>query len=196
MNNCVYIYFLNHLESENKSIPESHFYFLNEQINLTIKEIFWTDSCIDDLKEYNEHELVIRLELHRQELSNMLLSFVELNHDKNSVIIVKNIINKSDLSEEDLFFVCELLDNILLPELKSIVIPVFEPTALSVKKSKLSNNFFFLSMTSIDRLTDILMHDFNLIDSYTKQLALNLLKNRRLFALGYNAHIYIYRCKN
>ena len=171
------IYFLNHLESENKSIPESQLYFLNEQINLTIKEIFWTDSCIYDLKEYNEHELVIRLELHRQELSNMLLSFVELNHDKNSVIIVKNIINKSDLSEEDLFFVCELLDNILLPELKSIVIPVFEPTALSVKKSKLSNNFFFLSMTSIDRLTDILMHDFNLIDSYTKQLALNLLKN-------------------
>jgi hypothetical protein len=171
------IYFLNHFESENKSIPESQLYFLNEQINLTIKEIFWTDSCIDDLKEYNEHELVIRLELHRQELSNMLLSFVELNHDKNSVIIVKNIINKSDLSEEDLFFVCELLDNILLPELKSIVIPVFEPTALSIKKSKLSNNFFFLSMTSIDRITDILMHDFNLIDSYTKQLALNLLKN-------------------
>jgi len=171
------IYFLNHLENENQSIPESQLYFLYEQINLTIKEIFWTDSCIDDLKEYNEHELVIRLELHRKELSNMLLSFVELNHDKNSVIIVKNIINKSDLSEEDLFFVCELLDNILLPELKSIVIPVFEPTPLSVKKSKLSNNFFFLSMNSVDRLTDILMHDFNLTDSYTKQLALNLLKN-------------------
>jgi hypothetical protein len=37
--------------------------------------------------------------------------------------------------------------------------------------------FFFLSMNSVDRLTDILMHDFNLTDSYTKQLALNLLKN-------------------
>jgi len=54
---------------------------------------------------------------------------------------------------------------------------VFEPTPLNIKKSKLSNNFHFSSLSTVDRLTDILMHDFNLIDSYTKQLALSLIKN-------------------
>jgi hypothetical protein len=171
------IYFLNHLGNETQSVPINQTSFLNEQINITINEILWTESCINDLKEYSELELIVQLKLHRQELLNMLLSFIKLIQDKNSIDIVKNIINKSDLSEEDLFFVCELLDNILLPELKSMLIPIFEPTPFNVKKSKLSNIFNFYSLTSIDRLTNILMHDFNLLDSYTKQLALVLLKN-------------------
>jgi len=171
------LYFLHHLDNENQVIPESQIYFINEQINSTINEILWTDSCLNDLKEFSEKDIIFRLKFHRQELLNMLLGFIQLNHDKNSIVIVKNIVNNSNLSEEDLFFVCELLENILLPELKSIVIPVFEPTPLNIKKSKLINNFHFSSLSTVDRLTDILMHDFNLIDSYTKQLALSLIKN-------------------
>lgn len=169
------IFLLDNIYNDLNEIPNSYSFFLLELTNSCIQEILWTDSTINDLKNINDSNLLHYLKIHRQDLVNMLLSILKLTHEKKSIDIVKHIINSADLSEEDSFFVCELLENIIKPELKENIIPIFEPITFLSRKNKYQLRFSIQSLKVNDRLLDILMHDFNILDSYIKQLVLEFL---------------------
>jgi len=173
------LYLLESINNNPGTVPDTHTFFLNELINSCIQEILWTDSATYDLNLFDETELLIQLKIHKQELTNMLLNILKLTHDKNSINIVKNIINNPDLSEEDSFFVCELLENILKADLKEIIIPIFEPINYQARKNKCRQHFFISNLSVQDRLSDILMHDFNILDIYIKQLTIQLIKTEK-----------------
>ena len=169
------IFLLDNINNDLNEIPNSYSFFLLELTNSCIQEILWTDSTINDLKNINDSNLLYYLKIHRQDLVNMLLSILKLTHEKKSIDIVKHIINSADLSEEDSFFVCELLENIIKTELKENIIPIFEPITFLSRKNKYQLRFSIQSLKVNDRLLDILMHDFNILDSYIKQLVLEFL---------------------
>lgn len=174
------IYLLEKISCDEITIPEAYSFFITELINNTIQEILWTEASINDLIIFTDLDISIQLNSHRKDLVNLLLNILKLTHETNSINIVKNIINNPELSEEDSFFVCELLENILKPELKENIIPIFEPITFQARKNKCKRQFYISSLSVNERLADILMHDFNILDSYIKQLVIELLHNQNI----------------
>lgn len=169
---------INNLLNESNAINEKDIVYVFNLLTDLINEILWTDAGINDLVQIENLSLIDELNSHKNQLCNLLLNLLQFNHDKNSIIIIKNIINKVDFSEEDAFFVCELFDNILLPNYKNIVIPIFEPISFINKKNKLKDIVHVSSLSINDRLIDILMHDYKIVNLYCKELALSELFKR------------------
>jgi len=171
LRNLLLLNILTELEND-KVIFEKDQFFINDLISENINEIFWTDTTIHDLGVNQNTLLVAQLVQHRLQLLNLLLNLLQLFYDQNSIMIIKNIVNKEELTEEDMFFVCELLDNILATSVKKMVIPVFEPISYINRKNKLKEFLLINNLSNKDRLLDILMHDYNLVNPYIKELAI------------------------
>jgi hypothetical protein len=170
------IFFLKGLCRSEANIQASDAFYFMELTRQVVNEILWTETAISDLEGEQTKTLVEQLAIHLGTLTNGLLYLLQLLHDKKSVSLISEIINKKDRTEEDLLFAVELLENIILPELKKTVLPVFEPISSANRRSKLRAFFFVAEMGREDRLQDILMHDFNMVDMYTKQLTLEVLQ--------------------
>ncbi|MES2373040.1 MAG: hypothetical protein V4557_10715 [Bacteroidota bacterium] len=169
-------YFLKGLCSAPDTIATSEIFSFMELISQCVNEILWTEAAINDLEAPGERQIVIQLKAHKTELTNLLLYLLQLLHDKKSVQLVADMLNKKERSEEDILFAVELLENILRSELKKMILPVFEPISFISRRNKLNKIFFAVELSGEERLQDILMHDFNVVDSYTKQLALEALR--------------------
>ncbi len=153
-------------------IEESEVFYFAELTQECIQEIVWADAALGDLSEADTEQLIVRLNIHRNSMIELLLYFLQILHDKQSVKVVGDIVTKKDCSEEDALFAGELLENILRPEIKKMILPVFEPISFNSRRNKLRTFFFIDQLTVKQRLLDILMHDYNLTDQQTKQLAL------------------------
>jgi hypothetical protein len=169
-------YYLKRLCENDRPVDETRLFYFFELVSDCINEILWTEATIDDLEASNDNNLSVRLSLHKDDLLQVLLYLLELLHDKKSIGLVREILNNKERNNDDLLFVVELLENTLRPEIKDIVIPIFEPISEASRRKRMNKLFFISRLTISDRLLDILMHDFNLVDNYTKQLALLKLK--------------------
>lgn len=171
-------YFLQHLCNIDQIIDESQEFYFFDLVSECVNEILWSEAAIEDLKELTDPKLVNQIVLHLSELKQVLLYLLQLLHDPKSIHLIREILNNVDRTEDDLLFIVELLENILRAELQKMVIPIFEPISPVTRRNKLQNTFFINQLAINDRLLDILMHDFNLIDSFSKQLALEALMER------------------
>lgn len=171
------MYLLDNICSSNDNSIGDHSIFFTEKLNECIADILWTEAAINDLKEDIHEELIEQLNFHRQHLIKMLLNYLELLSDKKTILIVKNIFIKPNKTEDDLIFIVELLENILKPEIKKNVLPIFEPISYISRANKLQTICSYKSLSITNRLIDILMYNFNILDCYTKQLALKLIKS-------------------
>jgi hypothetical protein len=165
-------YYLRRLCESGQPVGESHVFYFIELVKECVNEILWTEITIDDLSKLEDNKLLVNLNFHREELFQMLLYSLELLHEKKSIGLVREILNNKERNNDDLLFVVELLENMLRPELKGIITPIFEPISEAARRKKMSKLFFVNHLNLNDRLLDILMRDFNIVDSYTKQLAL------------------------
>lgn len=170
------MFFLKGLCASEQTIQMSDTFYYKELTSQVVNEILWTEASASDLDDEPTKSLNEQLNIHRQTLTTALLYILQLLHDKKSVRLIAEIINKNERTEEDLLFAVELLENIIHPELKKIVLPVFEPIGFTNRRNKLRPFFFISEMSKEDRLQDILMHDFNIVDTYTKQLALEAIQ--------------------
>ncbi len=168
-------YFLRELTQADFIINVSEEFYFTELTAQCIHEILWTESAINDLETTDELALNDQLRAHKEELTDALLYLLQFLNDKKSVQLISGILHKKDRNEEDLLFAGELLENTLRPSLKKLVLPVFEPISFVKRRNKMASFFYEPSLSVDERLRDIMMHDFNMVDSYTKQLALEVL---------------------
>ncbi|MBP9740916.1 MAG: hypothetical protein KBD28_09530, partial [Chitinophagaceae bacterium] len=91
---------------------------------------------------------------------------------KETIHVVQVVLNDTDKGTENQIFAVELLDNILEPVLKEMVIPIFEPIPQQMRWTKLGKQFFIYHLSATDRLKEILFKNFKLIDITIKQAAL------------------------
>jgi hypothetical protein len=169
--------YLENLCLESDINTEDNYSFFKEKITDCIVEIMWTEATINDLNKKGFDDLTNELDIHHNLLIEMLLNLLELISNKKTIKIVKNIYNKTEKTEDDLIFIVELLDNVLPPELSKIVSPIFEPINYTARANKLNIICFHNELASSERLSDILMYNYNMVNSYTKQLALKHIKN-------------------
>nr|MCU0323419.1 hypothetical protein [Chitinophagaceae bacterium] len=97
----------------------------------------------------------------------------KLLYGKDTIHIVQTVLNEADKGAENQIFAVELLDNILEPVLKEMIIPIFEPIPQQMRWAKLSQQFYIYHLSIEERLKEILLKNFKLINVQIKLEALN-----------------------
>ncbi len=152
--------------------PTERFYF-TELCHNYVAEIMWTEPAISDMADLTETTLTDILEEHSADCKNHLLELLKILYGKETVHVVQQVLNEKDRGAESRIFAVELLDNILEPGLKEIIIPIFEPIPQQMRWTKLSQQFLIYHLPVEERLKEILVRNFKLIDIRIKQAALH-----------------------
>jgi hypothetical protein len=102
------------------------FYF-TELCRIYVGEVLWAEPAIADIEEVNDAHLISLLEQHIGNCKFHLLEVLKLLYGKETIHVVQVVLNDTDKGTENQIFAVELLDNILEPVLKEMIIPLFEP---------------------------------------------------------------------
>lgn len=147
------------------------FYF-TELCHTYVAEIMWAEPAIADVADLKETNLADILEEHAADCRNHLLEILKVLYGNETVHVVQQVLNETDKGTESRIFAVELLDNILEPGLKEIIIPIFEPIPQQIRWTKLHQQFVIYHLPLAERLKDILIRNFKLTDIRIKQAAL------------------------
>lgn len=163
-----YLRFLN--KTGFKPANDNNFYFIN-QVTQSATDIAWCEAAINDLEAINEPIIKKELERLLLFLRNILFEYLKLCFDTNAIICIQEIYQNIE-DKENMLFSLELLDNKVSEEIKNIVSPLFEPNSFSQKKQKLENFIPIYELNVKERLRDIVMKDFKMINAFLKEKAL------------------------
>ncbi len=149
---------------------ETEINLIKQKIFETVENIIWFYTTIKDLaREKNTLKLVQSLDLELAKTQEILFTLLTFLHSKETIELIKtNIIG------ENIVFAIELIDNFIRPDIKRIIIPIFEKTPLGVKIKRLRHYFYFPALDFRSRLEDILLRDYKKIDIWSKVKALEL----------------------
>lgn len=159
---------------------EDTFEVVRDRIKSVAYNIFWFLISIKDLvKEKNTLRLVQALDLERSNSLEELFFLLSFTQTPEIVELIKiNIIG------ENTIFALELIDNYIEPEIKKMIIPLFEPISIGQKVRRLKQFFVFVPLDFEKRLIDIVLTDNVKVDVWSQSKAIELigkiLPNREL----------------
>jgi len=141
------------------------------KLNEIVENILWLYATINDIEnEKNTLKLFLALDVEKQfnlEILFQLLSF--LYEPRIITLIEKNIIGKNTI------FALEIIDNFFSQDIKQIIAPLFDDIT-SLQKIKRLNKYFPQTKKSFeDRLRNIIIRDYNKLDTWTVAKAIELL---------------------
>jgi hypothetical protein len=154
-----------------KMKPDDSFFFTG-LCQDTAAEIIWAESSVNDISDKVDQKLTNALKYHISTLQLLLFEILKILYDKDSIEVVEDILKSKDRSLENRLFAIELLDNILDPEMKKLLIPIIEDNAFSYKKERLEKILLIYQLQCEERLKEVLMRNYMTISPYIKQLAL------------------------
>ncbi len=150
------------------------------KIKEIVENIVWIYVSIKDVaREKNTLKLVQSLDLERINKLEQLFKLLSFIYKPEIIDLIKtNIIG------ENTIFALELIDNFIEPDLKHLLLPLFEPISLGQKLKRLKPFFYQKPMDFPKRLVDIVLKDYSKIDNWTQAKALELLgrmlKNKQI----------------
>jgi len=156
-------------ELKNKHVDAA---FFERQCENCVNEIIWADATINDLAALKDESLEHELTYHRRLLVYLLFELLKPIYDPSVIQVIFDIITNDDEDIESQLFALELLDITLRPGLKEIIKPVIEPLSFEDKKQKLDKIFHIYHLSPKDRIIDILMKDYNMVNLKLRETAL------------------------
>lgn len=172
---------------------ESDRFYFTELCKLCVGEIIWAEPAIADIAELEQTKLTILLEEYIVANKDHLLELLKLLYGKETVHIVQVVLNEADKAAENQIFAVELLDNILAPLQKSLIMPIFEPIPQQMRWAKLSKQFLIYHLRVAERLKEILLKNFKLIDTNIKTECLKtyyqVTKDESLLTAFFASHV-------
>lgn len=148
-----------------------NFIIIRDKIRDVVFNIVWYLVTIKDLvREKNTLKLVQSLDLERQDSLEQLFLLLTFTQSPEIVELIKiNIIG------ENTIFAIELIDNFIEPEIKKIIIPLFEPISISQKTKRLKSFFTIEPLGFEKRLIDIVLTNNQLVDIWSQARSLELI---------------------
>ena len=179
-------YLVSHINHQNREIQnaviEALYYsefqandesklIIKQKIKDVVENILWIYVSIKDIvKEKNTLKLIQSLDLERENSFDTLFILLSFTHPPETIDLIKtNIIG------ENIIFAIELIDNFINPDIKQIIIPLFEKISLGNKIKKLRPFFLLKELGFSLRLKNILMKDYRKVDSWSKTKAIELI---------------------
>lgn len=165
-NDVIQCLYYSEFKADEKSI-----HIIRQKIKDVVENNVWFLVSIKDLvKEKNTLKLIQALDLER--LNSLDQLFILLSFTKSPEIV--DLI-KTNIIGENTIFAIELIDNFIEPEIKKIIIPLFEQISLG-QKIKLLKPYFYVEQKQFeDRLVDILLTESNKVDVWSQAKAIELI---------------------
>lgn len=150
---------------------EDTFFVIRDKIKLNVYNIFWFLVSIKDLvREKNTLRLVQALDLERTNSLENLFILLSFTQSQEIVELIKiNIIG------ENTIFALELIDNFIEPEIKKMIIPLFEPISIGQKVKRMKSHFVLNQLGFEQRLIDIVLTDNEKVDIWSQSKAIELI---------------------
>jgi len=160
------------LNEEGIKPEQADSYFFTSLAEECVKGIMWTEATLSDVAEQVSQPLIDELRDHVNIQKALLFELLKTMYETESIKAIQDVVNSKDRSFENKIFAVELLDNILAPALKKLIIPVFEDISFQARKEKLQKIILVYNLSCPERLKEILMANFMTVGPYIKQLAL------------------------
>lgn len=145
--------------------------FIRDKIRSVVENIVWFLVSIKDLvREKNTLKLIQALDLER--LNSLEELFILLSFTQSFDIV--DLI-KTNIIGENTIFALELIDNFIEPEIKKLILPLFEPISLGQKIKKLKQYFYHKPVGFEQRLTNVILTDSSKVDIWSQSKAIELL---------------------
>lgn len=144
---------------------------IRNKIYSVVENIVWFLVSIKDLvREKNTLRLIQSLDLERIISLEDLFTLLSFTQSPDIIELIKiNIIG------ENTIFALELIDNYIAPEIKKIILPLFEPIRLGKKIKRFKPYFFYRPIGSLQRIIDIIISDSSKVDIWSQTMAIELL---------------------
>lgn len=167
----VWIAALKGLESLNYKVTPFSRTIISEKIAALIRNIVWICSCLGDLDEQRDEQLITSLQNEKKEFYELLYTLLGFIYGRTTIDLIK--INYSDSGYlEGVIYALEVMDNFFEDDIKELVFPVFEnPSAESILISY-AHQFPMQELPRIERWINILYYDYSQITLWTKACAL------------------------
>ncbi len=155
-----------------KATDEKEQQLIKDKINQTVDNLLWILATIRDIEnEKNTLKLFLALDQERNNNYELLFNLLSFLHEARVITLIKkNIIGKNTI------YALELIDNFIIPELKGIIVPIFDDLSNNQKIKKLSKHFPQQKMSFNDRMREIIVRDFERIDGWTVTKALEMIE--------------------
>lgn len=153
-----------------KAVDED-FNLIKDKIRDVVFNIHWFLVAIKDLvHEKNTLKIVQALDLERINSLEQLFILLSFTNSPEIIELIKiNIIG------ENTIFAIELIDNFIQPEIKKIIIPLFEPISISQKSKKLESFFVIEPVGFEKRLIEIVLTNNQFVDVWSQARAIELI---------------------
>ena len=159
------------LSYSNFRAEEATITLIRDKIKSVVENNVWFLVSIKDLvKEKNTLKLIQALDLER--LNNLEQLFILLSFTQSPEIV--DLI-KTNIIGENTIFAIELIDNFIEPEIKKIIIPLFESITLGQKIRKLKPYLYVKHYNFNNRLIDIVLSENAKVDIWSQAKAIELI---------------------
>jgi len=151
--------------------PEDEQERVKRKVGEVISNLLWILSAIKEIEdEKNTLKLFLALDQEKNNSYEQLFSLLSFLHDPRVIgLIKKNIVGKNTI------YALELIDNFIIQDLKPIIIPIFDDISVPQKIKKLSKFFPQKKMNFKERLSAIVMLDYDKLDNWTVSKALEMM---------------------
>ncbi len=157
--------------------PEEEIELIKAKVLEVTENLLWLMLAVSEMEEQkNTLKLFLALDQEREKNLENLFSLLSFMHDPRVITLIKkNIIGKNTI------YAIELIDNFINQDLKPYIVPIFDDITVNQRIKKLSKFFPVKRIGFHKTLLEIIMRDFDKIDTWTITKALEMLqKNHRL----------------
>lgn len=156
------------------SRPEAaDFFYFENLCEKYANELILAMSAQFDLQEINDSEIQAELKSYTDLLTKFLFELLKVLYDPSAIQVIYEIItNEENQDIESRLFALELLDNILNEELKTRLLPIFEPAPFDQKIHRLQRFIHVHTENKEKKLKELLMKDFTLVNPSLKEACL------------------------
>lgn len=141
------------------------------KIEKVVENLLWIMSAIRDVEDKKGTlKLFLALDQEKTNSYEILFSLLSFLHDPRVInLIKKNIVGKNTI------YALELIDNFIIPDLKPLIIPIFDDISVAQKLKKLAKRFPQKKMTFQERLQQMVMLDYDKLDVWTVTKAIEMM---------------------
>lgn len=144
---------------------------IRSKIEEIIENILWILATIRDIgQEKNTLKLIQSLDLEKENNFSILFKLLSFIYDPRLI----SLIRKNTIGENTIFAL-ELIDNFMDPDIKQLITPLIDDISINQKIRKLRQLFPQKKLKLTERLTEIIIRDYNKVNAWTRAKAIELL---------------------
>jgi len=144
---------------------------IRKKIDETVENILWLIASLNEIEEEkNTLKLFMAMDQEKEIHFEILFELLSFIYEPRMInLIRKNILGKNTI------FALEIIDNFISPDIKQLIVPLFDDISDNQRLRKLNYLFPQQKMIFSDRLKAIITRDYNKIDIWSITKAIEIL---------------------